>query len=99
MLEHYDGTKSSAGGDTLTSNFTRYGSYSETLAKSSQLIGTWAEVKDNIKTCMDAAYWMLNSIFLEGSYNQPQDRYNSLLLTKVTDQICYHTMANMAFTS
>ena len=86
VLEHYDGTNASPGEDTLPSNFTRYGSYAETLAKSSGLIGTWAEVKGNIKTCMDAAYWMLNSIFLEGSYNQPQNRYNSLLLTKVTDQ-------------
>lgn len=86
VLEHYNGTNSSPGEDTLTDNFTRYGSYAETLAKSANLIGTWAEVKGNIKTCMDAAYWMLNSIFLEGSYNQPQHRYNSLLLTQVTDQ-------------
>ena len=88
VLEYYkgDGSNASAGEDALTSNFTRYGSYAETLAKSSQLIGTWDDVKDHIKTCMDAAYWMLNSIFLEGSYNQPQHRYNSLLLTQVTDQ-------------
>lgn len=88
VLEYYDSTGSNAseGENVLSSNFTRYGSYAETSAKSAQLIGTWADVKDNIKTCMDAAYWMLNSIFLEGSYNQPQERYNSLLLTKVTDQ-------------
>ena len=88
VLEYYnsDGSNASVGETALKNTFTRYGSYSETLAKSTQLIGTWADVKDNIKTCMDAAYWMLNSIFLEGSYNQPQDRYNSLLLTKVTDQ-------------
>lgn len=79
VLEYEDGTK-------LTTNFTKIGDYSDTSAKSAQLIGTWADVKDDIKTCMDAAYWMLNSIFLENSYNQPQDRYNSLVLTKVTDQ-------------
>ncbi len=65
--------------------FKKFGSYAETLAKSSGLIGTWNQVKGNIDTCMDAAYWMLNSIFLENSYNKPRTEFNSLVLTKVTD--------------
>ena len=78
-----------ANGETaIGTNFTRYGSYADTMAKINEgkmLIGSWADVKDNIDTCMDAAYWMLNSIFLENSYNEAQDRYNSLILTQVTD--------------
>ncbi len=65
--------------------FKEFGSYAETSAKASGLIGTWSQVSGNIDTCMDAAYWMLNSIFLENSYNQPQTTFNSLVLTKVTD--------------
>ncbi len=67
------------------SRFKEYGSYTDTASKSAGLIGTWSQVSGNIDTCMDAAYWMLNSIFLENSYNQPQTTYNSLVLTKVTD--------------
>lgn len=67
------------------SRFKEYGSYAETASKSAGLIGTWNQVSGNIDTCMDAAYWMLNSIFLENSYNQPQSTYTSLVLTKVTD--------------
>ena len=73
-------------GSVLNTRFAKYGTYAETLAKSENLIGSWSDVKEHIDTCMDAAYWMLNSIFLENSYNQPQDRYTSLVLTKVTDQ-------------
>ena len=67
------------------SRFKEYGTYADTSAKSAGLIGTWSQVSGNIDTCMDAAYWMLNSIFLENSYNQPQTTFNSLVLTKVTD--------------
>ena len=90
VLEHYSDSTVLADGETkLGTAFTRYGSYADTLAKvqmGKMLIGSWADVKDNIDTCMDAAYWMLNSIFLENSYNQPQNKYNSLILTQVTDQ-------------
>lgn len=72
--------------DRYTSTkFKEFGSYDETYAKSAGLIGTWNQVKGNIDTCMDAAYWMLNSIFLENSYNKPHTLYTSLVLTKVTD--------------
>ena len=88
VLEYYsdDANATYAGEDKLSSKFARYGTYAATLAKSDKLIGKWADVKGNIDTCMDAAYWMLNSLFLENSYNQAQNRYNSLVLTKVTSQ-------------
>lgn len=59
------------------------GSYTESSAK--KLVGTWSEVEKNIKTCFDAAYFLLNSIFVEGSYNAPQSNYNYLVLSAGID--------------
>ncbi len=59
------------------------GTYAASAAKT--LKGTWAEVSGNISTYHDAAYFMLNSIFIPGSYNELQDDYNYLVLSGATD--------------
>lgn len=59
------------------------GSYAAASGK--DLIGTWAEVGGNIASYYDAAYFLLNSIFIPGSYNVPQDDYNYLILSAGTD--------------
>ena len=51
-----------------------------------KLKGTWQECKKNIKTCYDVAYYLLNNIFVAGSYNQPQDAYDYLVLNKATTE-------------
>lgn len=58
------------------------GSYAEACAK--DLVGTWAECEENISSYYDAAYFLLNSIFVEGSYNTPQDDYDYLILSAGT---------------
>lgn len=60
------------------------GTYEETAQK--HLVGTWAEVNQNITTYYDAAYFMLNSIFVGGSYNEVQTDYDYLLLSGATTQ-------------
>ncbi|MBQ7133533.1 MAG: starch-binding protein [Ruminococcus sp.] len=57
-----------------------FGAYAETKAKASSLIGEFLDVKDNIKTCMDAAYFLLNNLFVDNSYNQLQTDYKYLTL-------------------
>ena len=59
------------------------GTYAETEAKKSGLIGSFASCKDNIKTCYDAAYYLLNNLFVRDSYNEKQDDYTYLQLNKV----------------
>ncbi len=59
------------------------GSYADTSGK--DLIGTWAEVNGNINTYHDAAYFLLNNIFVAGSYNNPQNDYQTLVLNASTD--------------
>lgn len=61
----------------------KLGSYEDTIKKS--LVGTWSEVGDNISSYFDAAYFLLNSIFVSGSYNEPQSDYNYLVLSAGTD--------------
>ena len=58
------------------------GSYAATMAKADKLIGAYADVKDNIKTFHDAAYYLLHNLFVDDSYNQLQDDYNYLVLSK-----------------
>lgn len=54
-------------------------------AKEGKLKGAWADCKDNIETCFDAAYYLLHNLFVEGSYNEiPEDEYNYLTLYKAT---------------
>lgn len=61
----------------------KLGNYSDTSKKN--LIGTWSKVSGNITTYFDAAYFLLNSIFVSGSYNEPQNDYNYLVLSAGTD--------------
>ena len=58
-----------------------FGSYAETKAKASSLVGEFLDVKDNINTCMDAAYFLLNNLFVDNSYNQLQTDYKYLTLS------------------
>lgn len=60
------------------------GSYDEAASKN--LVGTWEEVSGNISSYYDAAYFLLNSIFVENSYNEPQDDYDHLVLSAGTDK-------------
>ena len=59
------------------------GSYAATKAKADKLIGTWAECSDYIRTYCDAAYYLLNNLFVPYSYNEPQDMFDYLELTNV----------------
>lgn len=59
------------------------GSYAQSDAK--DLIGTWEEVNGNISSYHDAAYFLLNSIFVPNSYNIPQDDYDHLVLSAGID--------------
>lgn len=82
------GTASSiyGGADLATALRTRInekmGLYSESAGK--KLVGTWSECEKNITSYYDAAYFLLNSIFVSGSYNEEQDDYNYLVLAKAT---------------
>ena len=67
------------------------GSYSATLAKASSLRGSWDQVKGNITTCFDAAYFLLNNIFNANGYHVDSSDYdynvapyNTLVLTAAT---------------
>ena len=83
------GTASSVYGDTDLATALRTkinkttGSYAEASGKN--LVGTWAEVGGNIASYYDAAYFLLNSIFVSGSYNVEQDDYDYLVLSAGTD--------------
>lgn len=83
------GTASSiyGGTDLATALRTRInknmGSYSAASGKN--LVGTWSECQGNIASYYDAAYFLLNSIFVNGSYNDPQDDYDYLVLSAGTD--------------
>ncbi len=60
----------------------RLGSYEETMAKANagKLTGSFKDVEPYIDTCYDAAYYLLNNIFVPGSYNTPKADYNYLVL-------------------
>ena len=61
---------------TYTTDYqTTLGSYEETLKKDHLLIGKFQDCRYSIKTAMDAAYYMLNSLFIANSFNQKQDDY------------------------
>lgn len=60
------------------------GSYEDSAGKN--LVGTWSGVSNNITTYMDAAYFLLNSIFVSGSYNKEQSEYDYLMLSAATDE-------------
>ena len=58
------------------------GSYKQTAKKN--LVGEFKSVRNNITTCMDAAYFLLNSLFYANSYNQLQNDYRYLRLEHAT---------------
>lgn len=60
------------------------GTYAETLAKANKLKGAFLTVAPNIDTCMDAAYYLLNNLFVANSYNQAQNDYRYLTLSSAT---------------
>lgn len=75
------------------------GSYADTVKtvnSGKKLVGTWDECQGNIDSYFDAAYFLLNSIFVDGSYNDPQDKtddpntsdtnYDYLVLSAGTDK-------------
>lgn len=62
----------------------KLGSYAETANK--ELIGTWEVVGKNITTYHDAAYFLLNNIFRDNSYNELQDDYDYLVLSAGQDK-------------
>lgn len=57
------------------------GTYAETLEKASKLKGAFLTVAPNIDTCIDAAYYLLNNLFVANSYNQEQDDFQYLTLS------------------
>lgn len=59
----------------------KMGSYQETLKKSQMLFGEFSNCRNAIDTAMDAAYYLLNNIFISNSYNQEQDDYDYLTLS------------------
>ena len=52
--------------------------------KRAKLIGTFQECKSEIDSCAAAAYFLLHNLFVDNSYNQVQDEYNYLVLSKAT---------------
>ena len=72
----------SAGVDSTHSTFIqKMGNYDETLAKSRMLYGEFSDCRNAIDTAMDAAFYLLNNIFISNSYNQEQDDYDYLTLS------------------
>ena len=68
------------------------GSYEETAQKRGSLLTAWDTAKGNISTCMDGAYFLLNSLFVPDSYNEYQPDYQYLALGKAVNaegQTCY----------
>ena len=59
------------------------GSYDETAAKGDSLMGAFKDCRDEITTCMDAAYYLLNNVFNADSYNQLQDDYSYLTMSSI----------------
>ncbi len=57
------------------------GTYAETLAKASKLKGAFLSAAPYIDTCIDAAYYLLNNLFITNSYNQAQNDYRYLTLS------------------
>ena len=53
-------------------------------ADKAALIGKFSDVKGEINTFVDAAYFLLMNLYVEDSYNQTQDEYNYLVLSNGT---------------
>lgn len=67
------------------------GTYAETRAKASELVGTWNECKDNIDTWFDAAYFLLHNLYVTDEdtaydgdgYGEYEDDYQNMILPQV----------------
>lgn len=57
------------------------GTYADTLTRADDLMGEFSAVRGSITTCVDAAYYLLNNIFVDNSYNQLQNDYGYLSLS------------------
>ncbi len=57
------------------------GKYSTTVEKAGKLTGAFTDCIDDIASCMDAAYYLLNNLFVTNSYNQLQDDFRYLTFT------------------
>lgn len=78
-------TKPSSGlGNYTVPTAAKEWSYDDTKDYQGKLIGPYAQVKGNIKTYYDAAYYLMHNLFVDDSYNQLQDDYNYLVLSKGT---------------
>ncbi len=60
------------------------GTYADTLTRADGLKGTFRDCRENIQTCVDAAYFLLNNIFVDNSYNQLQDDFGYMALSGAT---------------
>ncbi len=69
----------------------KLGSYADTMNKVlvkdgdktvNKLIGPYLQCASNINTFYDAAYYLLHNLFVADSYNQPQNDYNYLVMSK-----------------
>jgi fibro-slime domain-containing protein len=70
------------------------GSYSDTISRVvtidangkrvNGLIGPYLKCAGNIETFYDAAYYLLNNLFVDNSYNQLEDDYRYLVMSKAT---------------
>ncbi|MBR3811280.1 MAG: fibro-slime domain-containing protein [Agathobacter sp.] len=74
-----DATYTDANGDTHVA-----GAWAAIL-KGDSLKGAWSDCKGNINNCYDAAYFLLNNLFREGSYSEaPEHDYDYLVFNKGT---------------
>ena len=67
------------------------GNYEQTLAKSQMLYGEFSDCRNAIDTAMDAAFYLLNNLFIANSYNQKQDDYDYLTLSSATVNALGHS--------
>ena len=71
-----------ATGGKAGSGYAELGDYAKlTDADKAGLIGEFAQVKGNINTFVDAAYYLLMNLYVGNSYNQEQDEYSYLVLS------------------
>ena len=69
---------------SYVTNGEKFGDWTTTHNKADKLIGTWKDCKNNIATFYDVAYFMLNNLFIEGSYNEvPEKNYEYIVFNKV----------------
>ena len=73
------------GGNCDVNTAARVGDYAQmTDAQKASLIGSFESCKGNINTFVDAAYYLLMNLYIDYSYNQPQDEYKYLVLSAAT---------------